>query len=49
MVFFVALRNQFAEKANKRYHVDKGIVVLRIYNKILGISLEGQPANKIKV
>ena len=37
LVFFVILRIQLAENANKRYHDYKVIVVLHIYNKSLGI------------
>ena len=37
LVFFVNLRIQLAENANKRYHDIKVIVVLHIYNKSLGI------------
>ena len=46
--FFVTMRKQFAENANKSYHVYKVKVVLYIYNKIFGIRLEGLPANKNK-
>ena len=45
---FVTLRKQFAENANKSYHVYKVIVVLHIYNKIHGIRLAGHPAIKNK-
>ena len=48
MVFFVTVRKQFAENANKTYHVYKMIVVLHIYNKSLGTRLVGRPANKNK-
>ena len=48
LVFLVPMRKQFAETPNKSYHVYKRIVVLHIYNKILGIRLEGHPANKNK-
>ena len=34
---FVPLQGQFAENANKSYHVCKVIVVLHIYHKIFGI------------
>ena len=37
LVFFVTLRIQLAENANKRYHDYKVIVVLHIYNKSFGI------------
>ena len=48
-VFFAAtLQKDFAENANKSYHTYKVIVVLHIYNKILGIGLAGQPTNKNK-
>ena len=33
LVFFVTLRIQLAENANKRYHDYKVIVMLHIYNK----------------
>ena len=46
LVFFITLRNQFAENASKRYHVYKGIVVLHIYNTTLGISLAGHLVTK---
>ena len=45
-MFFVTVRKQFAENANKMYHVYKVIVVLHIHNKTLGIRLVGHPANK---
>ena len=35
--FFAPLQEQFAENANKRYHVCKVIVVLHIYHKSFGI------------
>ena len=38
VVFFVTLRKQLAESANKSYHVYKVIFVLHIYNKSLGIN-----------
>ena len=44
--FFVTLRKQFSEKANKGYHVHKAITVLHTHNKSLGIRLAGHPANK---
>ena len=47
-VFFVTVRIQFSENANKWYHVYKVIVVLHIHSKILGIRLVGHPANKNK-
>ena len=34
---FVSLLDQFAENANKSYHVCKVKVVLHIYHKIFGI------------
>ena len=37
VVFFIPLQEQFAENANKNYHVCKVIVVLHIYHKIFGI------------
>ena len=37
LVFFVTLRIQLADNANKHYHDYKVIVVLHIYNKSLGI------------
>ena len=46
--FFVTLRIQLAKNANKNYHVYKVIVVLHIYNKILGIRLAGHPKNRNK-
>ena len=42
------VREQFVENANKSYHFYKVIVVRHICNKILGIRLAGQPANKNK-
>ena len=36
-VFFLPLQEQFAENANKSYHVCKLIDVLHIYHKIFGI------------
>ena len=42
----VPLREHIAENANKSYHVYKMIVVLHIYNKIVGIILAEHPANK---
>ena len=42
------MRKQFAENANKSYHVYKVIVVLHFYSKILGIRVAGHPANKNK-
>ena len=46
--FFVTLRKQLAENANKSYHVYKVTVVLHIYmyNKSLVIRIAGHPANK---
>ena len=35
--FFVPLQGQFAENANKSYHVCKVTVVLHVYHKIFGI------------
>ena len=46
--FFLPLQKQFAENANKKYHIYKVIAVLHVYNKILGIRLAGHPANKNK-
>ena len=46
LVFFVTLRIQLAENANKSYHDYEVIVVLHIYNKSLGIRLAGHPENK---
>ena len=37
LVFFVPLHAEFAENANKSYHVCKVIVVLHIYHKNFGI------------
>ena len=37
LVLFVPLQEQFAENANKSYHVCKVIVVLHIYHKIFGV------------
>ena len=34
---FVPLQEQFAENANKSYHVCKVIVVLHIYHDIFGV------------
>ena len=48
MFFFVTVRKQFAKNANKRYHIYKVIVVLRIHSKILDIRLVGHPANRNK-
>ena len=36
LVFSVPLQEQFAENANKRYHVCRVIGVLHIYHKIFG-------------
>ena len=36
-VFYVPLQEQFAENANKSYHVCKVIVVLHFYHKYFGI------------
>ena len=36
-MFFATVQKEFAGNANKRYHVYKVIVVLHVYNKILGI------------
>ena len=47
-VCFATLGKQFAENANRIYHVYKAIVVLHIYNKILGIGLAGHFTNKNK-
>ena len=48
MFFATTLQKEFAENANKSYHAYKVIVVLHIYNKILGIGLAGHPTNKKK-
>ena len=48
VVFFVTLRKQLAENANKCCHVFKVIVVLHIYGKSLSIRLAGHPATKQK-
>ena len=47
-VFFVTLRKELAENANKSCHVCRVIVVLHIYNKSLLIRLAGHPSNKNK-
>ena len=49
LVFFVPLQGQFAENANKSYHVCKEIVVLHIYHTNFGIRQEGPPVNKVKI
>ena len=43
---FVILQKCSEKKANKIYHIYKAIVVLHIYNRILGIPLPGYPGNK---
>ena len=37
LVLFVSLQEQFAENANKSYHVCKVIVVLHIYHIVFGV------------
>ena len=48
VLFFLTLRIQLAENANKSYHDYTVIVVLHIYNKTLGTRLAGYPEIKNK-
>ena len=47
-VYCTYAKKNNSENPYKSYHVYKVIVVLHIHNKILGIRLEGHPANKNK-